>query len=74
MAYALLEFNKCVNRKAKISFCKQFELSYDRLVEIGQLQQDLLRDLVSMGLLSTVDSGLNLESIENRNTIIETKD
>lgn len=67
MAYALLEFNKCVNRKAKISFCKQFELSYDRLVEIGQLQQDLLRDLVSMGLLSTVDSGLNLESIENRN-------
>ncbi len=67
MAYALLEFNKCSNKKAKMSFCKQYDLSFDRLVEINQLQQDLLRDLVSIGLLSSVDAGLNLGSVENRN-------
>jgi HrpA-like RNA helicase len=67
MAKAIQEFDKIKSNKRK--YCNEKCLSFDRMLEIQQLQRDLLGDLVNIGFLKSLSNGLNLEnSIENRNS------
>ncbi len=44
------------------SFCKTYNLSYERLMEIRECQFDLLQNLVDIGCLKSVSEGLDVST------------
>jgi len=48
--------------KNKRSFCKSYGLSFERMNEIKESQRDLLTGLVDIGLIQSVQEGLNMDS------------
>uniref|UniRef100_A0A7S3M923 RNA helicase n=1 Tax=Spumella elongata TaxID=89044 RepID=A0A7S3M923_9STRA len=59
--------NEFDNVKNKRAFCKTYGLSFERMTEIKESQRDLLTGLVDIGLLRSVQEGLNMTGHANRN-------
>ena len=52
-------FHGCVGTAHQRRFCKEYGLAYERMIELGKEQRDLLKALVSVDLLSSIEDGLN---------------
>ncbi len=53
LAQAVREWRECKHEHARRTYCRTHHLSVERMVEIGQLQQDLLEVLHSLGFLQS---------------------
>ena len=68
ISQAIYEFSVLTNREQQRKYARDNGLSYERMSDIIKEQKDLLQNLQLIGFITSISQGLNLQSIDNRNS------